>query len=387
MKYFKKTDSKSAMLLLTSLDWNGSVANAGWILVCCTFMNVLPLISIIIPVYRVERYLRTCMDSVLNQTYANLEIICVNDDSPDGSGEILKEYAERDPRVSVIDRANGGLAAARNTGLEAAHGAYVGFVDSDDWIEPCMYASLVEAMEAADADLAVCGVCLEYEVAADARERTCDRRYFARYVTGFHPLDASVVRSLDVCAWDKLYRRDLIEKYGIRFPDGYRYEDNVFFWAYAIRCRSVAILEGKWYHYRRRPNSIISEVRVGECSHSTEAVEVYALIAEDLRACRCFDKYAEPFFVLLAGQVGLACASDRKRANILAGTLLKKYQFHQYIHLFGAADEWVVQRLLPLCRRPGWRERFVSRIFRRHVSPCGTVRYKILGVRCRKIKS
>lgn len=348
-------------------------------------MNVLPLISVIVPVYRVELYLRACMDSIVNQTYANLEIICVNDGSPDGCGEILRAYAVRDPRVRVIDRVNGGLASARNTGLEAAHGKYVGFVDSDDWIEPCMYASLVEAMEADDADLAVCGVCLEYEVAAGEKERECDRRYFARPMAGLRPLDASVMRVLDVCAWDKLYRRDLIEQYGIRFPDGYRYEDNVFFWAYAIRCRSVVILEGEWYHYRRRPSSIISEVRNGGCSHSTEAVEVYSLIAEDLHSCRCFDTYAVPFFVLLAGQVGLSSVADRKPAEILAGAILKACRFHQYLHLFEAGDEWVVQRLLPLCRKPGWRERFVSRLFRRHVSPGGTVRYKVLGIRCRKI--
>ncbi len=361
-------------------EWSVRVSCA-----CCLFMKV-PLISVIVPVYRVEDYLHACMDSILGQTYSALEVICVNDGSPDRCGEILQEYAAADARVRVIEQPNRGLATARNAGLAAARGEYVGFVDSDDWIDPGMYAALVETMEATGAGLAVCGVLLEYEVAVTKHERASDLRYFSRRRIGVHALDAETVRDLDVCAWDKLYRRDLIERERLRFPDGYRYEDNVFFWAYAVRCRSVAILEERLYHYRRRPSSIISGMREGACSHGIEAVEVYEWIARDLGARGCFTKYAVPFFALLAGQLGLACASHPKEAEDRVMHLLKKYRFTQYCHLFGAEDAWVVQRLLPLCARPGWLSRWCSRLFRRHVSPGGVVRYKIFGLRFWKSK-
>ena len=117
-----------------------------------------PLISIIVPVYKVEPYLRRCVDSILNQTYRNLEVILVDDGSPDNCGSICDAYAKQDSRVKVIHKENGGLSSARNAGLDVMSGAYVGFVDSDDWIEPHMYESLLKLMEKFDAQMALGGV-------------------------------------------------------------------------------------------------------------------------------------------------------------------------------------------------------------------------------------
>jgi len=118
-------------------------------------MEKLPLISVIVPVYKVEQYLRRCVDSILAQTYTNIEVILIDDGSPDGCPAICDEYAEKDSRVVVIHQKNAGVSAARNAGLDVAKGDYIGFVDSDDWIEPDMYEVLLNLIINNNADISV----------------------------------------------------------------------------------------------------------------------------------------------------------------------------------------------------------------------------------------
>ena len=121
-------------------------------------MNEEKLLSVIVPVYKVEPYLRRCVDSIRNQTYKNLQIILVDDGSPDRCGEICDEYAEMDARIIAVHQKNGGASAARNKGLQHADGDYVAFVDSDDWIAPMMYETLAGMIEKNDLDMARCGI-------------------------------------------------------------------------------------------------------------------------------------------------------------------------------------------------------------------------------------
>lgn len=114
------------------------------------------LLSVIVPVYNVEQYLARCIDSILQQSYRNLELILVDDGANDSSGAICDQYAQKDPRVNVIHKENGGLSSARNAGLDAAKGEYVGFVDSDDWIEPGAYAAMIFLMEQQQVPM-ICG--------------------------------------------------------------------------------------------------------------------------------------------------------------------------------------------------------------------------------------
>ena len=117
-----------------------------------------PLISVIIPVYGVEKYIRECLDSVIRQTYRNLEIIVINDGTKDRSAEIAKEYAKLDPRIKVYDFANGGLSVARNRGLNLSTGSYIAFLDSDDWLMPNMYEELMTSIIEHNADFVKCSV-------------------------------------------------------------------------------------------------------------------------------------------------------------------------------------------------------------------------------------
>lgn len=211
-----------------------------------------PLISIIVPVYKVEPYLRKCVDSILNQTYTNLEIILVDDGSPDNCGAICDEYAREDSRVRVIHKPNGGLSDARNAGMDIMTGSLVGFVDSDDWIEPHMYQRLYELMEQFDADMAFGGVA--DDVVEDDIVRTVKVSNYGEVPFAESKTDAMKRFFLGSWAsWDKLYKAELFE--GIRYPVGKINEDEAIALFLLERCRRVCYTNEIMYHYMKRLNS------------------------------------------------------------------------------------------------------------------------------------
>ena len=206
-------------------------------------------ISVIVPVYKVEPYLRKCVDSILNQTYTNLEIILVDDGSPDSCGAICDEYARKDSRVRVIHKPNGGLSDARNAGMDIMTGSLVGFVDSDDWIEPQMYQRLYELMEQFDADMAFGGVA--DDVVEDGIVRTVKVSDYGD--TPFAEEKRVAMRRYfhgSWAAWDKLYRAELFD--GIRYPVGEINEDEAIVLHLLDRCRQVCYTNEVFYHYIRR---------------------------------------------------------------------------------------------------------------------------------------
>lgn len=217
--------------------------------------NMQPLISIIVPIYKVEPYLRKCIDSILNQTHKNLEVILVDDGSPDNCGTICDEYAAQDNRVRVIHKANGGLSSARNAGLDVMTGAYVGFVDSDDWIEPNMYQKLLELMEQYDAQMAIGGVademqCGEYLTTV----KTSDYRHTPLILDKIAAMTRLFQGPWPV--WDKLYQADLLKE--IRFPVGEINEDEAIAVHLLEQCQRVCYTNEIFYHYLHRPESITS---------------------------------------------------------------------------------------------------------------------------------
>lgn len=180
-----------------------------------------PLISIIIPVYGVEKYIAQCLESVINQTYKNLEIIVVNDGTKDKSAEIAKEYAAKDSRIKVYDFKNGGLSVARNRGLEIATGEYISYLDSDDWLDTKMYETLLETAMKNEADMVKCGI-IETNGAAEEKITFSDvkiinneqHKAFKNYFKGI----------LWTLAWNGLYKKELAKK--VKFPDNVVHEDN-----------------------------------------------------------------------------------------------------------------------------------------------------------------
>lgn len=212
-----------------------------------------PLISVIVPVYKTEAYLPKCLDSICGQTYRNLEIICVDDESPDRSGEILEEYARRDPRVKVILRKNGGLSAARNSGLSAATGEWVTGVDSDDFLEPDIYEKAVEKLSE-QVDILVFGMQLVYEEGVSS---TGLESYFKLPEEGVLEQGDLRMTYTNVCFCNKLWRRSLIEGHGVTFPEGLIHEDEFFYRCLAPHARGIYILPRTGYNYVQRAGSIV----------------------------------------------------------------------------------------------------------------------------------
>jgi len=210
------------------------------------------MISIVVPVYNVEPYLRQCVDSILKQTYSDIEVILIDDGSPDNCGALCDEYSRIDSRVRVYHTANHGLSAARNLGIRMAQGEYIGFVDSDDWIEADMFMILLNKIRETNANVCVCG----YDMIPSSE-------YFEpkeSVYMGDDSLFALLKGDIKNCAWNKLYRTDLFKKtdgaYGILFPEGRHYED-IFIMHELIReAGTIATVPILLYHYLIRSNSI-----------------------------------------------------------------------------------------------------------------------------------
>ena len=230
-----------------------------------------PLISVIVPVFNVEKYRGKCVDSILAQTYENLEIILVEDGTRDGCGAICDAYAAKDPRVRVIHKENGGLSSARNAGMDIARGEYFGFVDSDDWIEPEPYETLLNLAEKYNADL-VSGS--RYDVAEPTGERTLGLHHEKEEcISAMEMLGRVFVwDGCDSAAWDKLYRRHLFAD--IRYPLGMYSEDIAIFYKLMEKANRVALCPKPLYNYLHRENSITTAKLSEKTFHYPNHTEV-----------------------------------------------------------------------------------------------------------------
>ena len=213
-------------------------------------------ISVIVPVYRVEKYLPACIDSILNQTFTDFELILVDDGSPDRCPEICDETAKRDARVRVIHQVNAGLSAARNAGIEAAHGAWLSFVDSDDYIAPHFCEKLYQTAQRTDADCVMCSV-----QNVDESGKSIDSalmRVADEVKTGQEVLQK--IGRDDVTpyltAWNKLYRRKLFNT--LRYPAGRQNEDVFVFAELFCQVQRAACVAEPLYFYRKRIDSIMN---------------------------------------------------------------------------------------------------------------------------------
>lgn len=219
-----------------------------------------PLISVIIPVYNVEKYLHRCLDSVIAQTYQNLEIICVDDGSIDESGRICDQYAVRDARIKVIHQENQGLSAARNRGLDAAEGEYIAFVDSDDYILEDMYKKMLDKLLNYNVDLCVCQWQYEFSDGRQVvKKKNIDPTIYGRKASlefARFLYRGNYENGVVVAAWNKLYRRALLDK--IRF-EGRIHEDDAFNGRIMAKNISVYVMEEQFYVYAQNGDSLTNK--------------------------------------------------------------------------------------------------------------------------------
>lgn len=215
-------------------------------------------ISVIIPVYNVPAYLPQCLDSVLSQSYSDLQVILIDDGSTDSSGAICDEYAERDSRIIVIHQKNGGAAAAKNAGLRVATGKYLSFVDSDDYLEPGAYAHMIQLMHTHNADVVQCAYRDVFiNTSLDRLGTDCKKEY-----------DVSSYMKMYTVDWtcglmtDKLYVRSLFD--GIFFEEGHKIDDEYFTYRGIINAQEIVRDNFIVYNYRKRRSSVMYSPESGK---------------------------------------------------------------------------------------------------------------------------
>lgn len=247
--------------------------------------QVCPSVSVLTPVYNVERFLPECLDSLKRQTLKDIEFICVNDGSTDGSLDILRSYAENDSRFRIIDKPNSGYGASMNRGLEVARGSYIGIVESDDFADPDMFKKLFRFAQKHDCDLVKSNY-YEHNDAGDTKVRLYDN-YSYRKV--FDPRNMPEIMRAVPTIWAGLYRKKMLDDNGIRFNEtpGASFQDTSFVQKVWMSARRVAVLKRSFLHYRvdNSGSSVKSSAKIFEvCSEYASTEEFMRRDSEKLSA-------------------------------------------------------------------------------------------------------
>lgn len=290
------------------------------------------LVSVIVPVFKVEQYIQRCLDSICNQTYKNLEIILIDDGSPDRSGEICDEYARKDKRIKVIHKQNAGVSAARNDGLDIATGDFITFVDSDDYIAPEMYQTLVKKIVIENADIAICsffqeGISGEFHINSKVHKEV--------QLSQIEQIECLLRNRYYTCAlWDKLYRKAILKN--IRFDvKVHHYEDYLFLYDVMKKSRKAIFIPNGYYYYC---NNEQSTARRPFNSKMMEIVEVCKRVLENVHfEFPSLVKIAEIEFV----RNNIMCAILAKNAGCNDKLIISQLQcnIRKYLgkYLFGYA--------------------------------------------------
>ncbi len=280
-----------------------------------------PLISVIVPIYNVEKYLARCVDSIVNQMYKNLEIILVDDGSPDRCPQMCDDYAEKDSRIKVVHKKNGGLSDARNAGMAVATGEYISFIDSDDYVSDDFFECLLDVMNKENSDIAECSVVKFYEdnrfdeFSDDLSVKTYDTQDAMSALIAENPFHQHV--------WNKLYKTELVKD--IPYAVGKLNEDE--FWTYQVfgRANKVSKLNKTMYYYFQRSSSIMG---VGYNIRRLDALEAKANRQKyiennfpDLSTQAKIDLYGSCMFAYQSVMKFMSCADKKKALSII-----KKYK-------------------------------------------------------------
>ncbi|MDD2250511.1 MAG: glycosyltransferase [Tissierellia bacterium] len=212
-----------------------------------------PTLSIIIPVYQAESYLKPCIDSVLEQTFSNFELILINDGSTDRSGEVCEEYAQLDARVKVFHQVNKGQSAARNTGINNSLGRYIGFVDNDDKISPAMFEILIKNIEETQADISACSFIQLNEEGEKQHDKHTYERCVLSNAEGMRELLSR--KKLDIYVWTKVYDKRFLDQHEIRFEEGKNDEDMLFNYQAFTFSKKCVFEDNPLYLYNHREKS------------------------------------------------------------------------------------------------------------------------------------
>jgi glycosyltransferase involved in cell wall biosynthesis len=214
-------------------------------------------ISVIVPVYNVEEHLEECLNSIIKQTLRNIEIICVNDGSKDRSGKLLEEYQVKDNRIIIINKENGGLSSARNAGMKIATGEYIGYVDSDDWIDSDFFEKLYTKAKKYSADIAMANMKIFYTNGDKAQ----DSSYISKIIDKIKPDTIESVddrkKVIETCVvWNKIFLKKFLENHSFTFYEGLLWEDSPFTTMTVIKANKLCLVRDVYYHWGKHDKSI-----------------------------------------------------------------------------------------------------------------------------------
>ena len=254
-------------------------------------------ISIILPVYNTAKYLCLCLDSLKKQTLKDIEIICINDGSTDNSLDILKSYQENDSRFKILTQNNQGQSSARNRGIQEAKGEYIGFVDSDDYIEQTMFEKLYHNALINDSDITMCDINTfeDKEPIKFQNDPYMTLDLFSKEfdnITFNYSSTSKFLFRICVTPWNKVYKRNFLINYNISFPEGLFFEDNAFFLETHLKANKISIIREKLYNYRKVSTTSTMN---GSDLKKLDFYKVFELMEDTLKKQNIYEKYKDYF--------------------------------------------------------------------------------------------
>lgn len=258
-------------------------------------------VSVILPIYDEERYLEQCLDSICDQTYKGIEIICVDDGSKDRSPQILEEYAQKDSRIKIITQKNRFAGAARNKGMEYASGKYLSFLDADDYYAPDMIEKMVQKAEENSADIVICRYEQFYEKEGETGQPDWSFEELFLNGKGAFSKDAFAGKNLNCAgifqitkgwAWDKLFRTDFVKRCGYQFPEFRSSEDGFFVYMLMARAERISYMDDAFAAHRINVSGSLSNTKEKDWLNG---FKMWSMIAEELKKQGLFEVYERSF--------------------------------------------------------------------------------------------
>lgn len=291
--------------------------------------NKIPKVSVVVPVYNVEKYLGRCLDSLINQTLEEIQIIVVNDGSTDMSGEILKKYSTKYPnKIIYLEKANGGLSDARNYGIPYASGEYIAFLDSDDYVEPNMYEVMYKSARDNDSDLVECNFIWEYP---DKAKYDIGTEYSSK--------DEMILYGR-VVAWNKIIKNKIVKKSGIVYPVALKYEDVEFFLKLVPYIDKVSFIDDAFIHYIQRGASISNN----QNEKNADIFKIIKNVLEYYKENDLYEKYLESIEYTCVRI--LLCSSFRRINKIKNKAVRKRLLTENWNFINENFPEWKINKKL-----------------------------------------
>ena len=287
----------------------------------------MPKVSVIVPVYNVEKYIEKCLESLVNQTLEDIEIIIVNDGSTDNSKKIIEKYL-KNKKVVYLEKSNGGLSSARNYGIPYAKGEYIGFIDSDDYIEKTMFEKMYNKAIEEKSDMVECDFLWEYpnKIKIDTGK--------------IYSTKKSAIIDARVVAWNKLIKKEILEEIKIQFPEGLRYEDVEFFYKLIPYLNKIAFIKEPLIHYVQRTTSIANT----QNEKTSEIFQVLDNVIEFYKANNFYNIYEEELEYIYTRF--LLCSSLRRMTKIKNKSIKKELLKRTWENLNIKFPDWKKNKYL-----------------------------------------